>query len=152
VNTKQYMRQLLSQERQQPTPDLQSLQQTIDSLAQQALQLKKKIKNLKNRCKHRQQEIDAWYLWFQSIETVEKSEEKAQLLQQVEWRRDEITLQQQRIPVLYQQLNEIELALLTQQAHHEAIQQGVHQLPIEQDPRLAELLTEDLTTRQANNT
>lgn len=145
MNTKQYMSQLLQQERQQPTPDLPNLQQTIDSLSQQALQLKRKIKTLKNRSKQRQQEIESWYAWFQSIETVEKSEEKAQLLQQVGWRRDEITLQQHRIPELYQQLNETELALLIKQAHYEAIQQGVHELPIEQDPRLVELLTEELT-------
>jgi len=136
----QYMRQLLQEERQQPTPDINSLQQTIDSLAQQALQLKKKINSLKSRCKQRQHEIDTWHAWFHSIESVEKTVEKAALLQQVAWRREEITRQQQRIPALYQQRNEAELELLIKQAQYEAIQQGADQTPLEQDPRLVGLL------------
>jgi hypothetical protein len=97
-----------------------------------------KIDKEKNSAKKRKKEIDEWKRWYNSNPHIDKTEARAKLSVEIDWRGQEIASHEAKISQLEaEKLVKME-ALEKQNLFLEAYLNGVFDLPVEEDPRLLE--------------
>ena len=130
----------IKKERSEDPPTEERLHQDIDQLLVLKEQVKNKINRLKGACAKRKNEISEWQQWFEKIEEVDKSLEKKQLDDEVNWRFKEITQKESVISRLYLDNQDFSGQIEAKKIQIEALKAGAHLLPSEEDPRLKEAL------------
>ncbi len=151
---KQQLAELLSRceaERAEGVPDLAQLELKLSRAPKKVEKIQTKIRKAKRQAKQRKQEIAEWKLWCEGIGSMDKSEERAKLELEIQWRSVEIAAQETKIS----QLETEKLAALGDVERHaeqiEAVKAGIYDLPLEEDPRLLELQAAIDRTEQFQN-
>lgn len=126
----------LSAERQLGKPDKNKIQQQIHSKQSELDEIQSKINKAKSQAKKRKREISDWKQWFHTLAETDRSTELAKLTFEIDWRGVEINVRQDEIAVLEGQKWAVtgELESLKHQIF--ALEQGVYDRPVEDDPRL----------------
>ena len=137
----------LESERAQGPPQLEQIQSKLAQLDTQAQYISQQIQKAKALSKKRKKEIDEWKLWYNGLGETDKSAELAQLNQEIDWRAAEIAKAEAKIADLSAQLlaQEGEEVALKQQL--QALEAGVYDKPLEEDPRLVSVMAQ-LTNAQ----
>lgn len=126
----------LSKEREKGKPNKNQLQTQIAAKQDEIEKIQSQIEKAKSHAKRRKREIDDWKQWFHTFPGPDRTEEQAKLNVEINWRGAEINVRQDEIGRLETQKWAIrgELEALQQQLF--ALNEGVYERPIEEDPRL----------------
>jgi predicted RNase H-like nuclease (RuvC/YqgF family) len=126
----------LLEERKSGKPNKDELNDKISAKEGEIEENQSKIDKAKEQAKNRKREIDHWKQWFHSLPGTDRTEEQAKLDIEINWRGKEINAWQEEIGNLETKKWAIrhELEALKQQLL--ALEDGVYDRPIEEDPRL----------------
>jgi seryl-tRNA synthetase len=132
--------QVVKQERQSRPTSEATLKAEINNLITTKAQLNNKINRLKNVCAKRKEEIKDWQEHFSNVPDLEKPMAKQQLNIEVSRRLKEISDKEAEIGRLYLEHNPLVGEIEFKKIQLEAFYAGAHLLPIEEDPRIKEIL------------
>jgi chromosome segregation ATPase len=130
------VRDQLLEERQNGTPNKSHLQEKIADKKKEIENIQTQIDKAKEQAKKRKREIDDWIQWFHTLATTDRTEEQAKLTVEIDWRGAEINARQDEIGILETQKWDIRKQLEALQQQLLALEEGVYDRPIEEDPRL----------------
>lgn len=130
----------LLEERQGGKPNKSQLNDKIAAKQGEIENIQSQIDKAKEQAKKRKREIDDWKQWFHSLPGTDRTEEQAKLDVEIGWRGTEIKDRQDEIGILETKKWAIkgELEALKQQLL--ALEEGVYDRPIEEDPRFIHAL------------
>jgi chromosome segregation ATPase len=123
-------------ERREGPPNVAELQATIQAIKDEIEHIQARIEKAKAQAKKRKREIDDWKQWYHTLPGVDRSEEQAKLAAEINWRGAEITARQDEIGVLESQKWAAKERWEKAKQRLSAVEEGVYDRPIEQDPRL----------------
>lgn len=112
-------------------------------------QSKIKVSKAKTQSKKRKREIDEWKNWYHNLAEIDKSLQLEKLQAEINWRAAEIATIESSIADLYIKRLVIEERIETAKQKLAAIESGIYELSIEEDPRL---LSIQATIKQLNAT
>ncbi len=115
------------------------LEQEISDLQQNISQLETRLKRLKVTCAKRKTEISQWQDWFAAQDDHDLAQDKQLLDAEVTRRLREIEEKEAEISRLLLRREELTGEIEMRQVRIEALRAGVHDLPMEQDPRILAL-------------
>lgn len=135
-------RRQLEAERAEGTPTAAQIERSIADANAQLEVIRARQARQKERCKRRKREIADWQDWCQRAESGEKPEQLLQMQNEVAWRHQQLHAMEQEIADLYPMRLELEGRVERLKAQLIALQAGVYERPVEEDPRLQSLIEE----------
>ena len=144
-----HLKKMLKTERASGPPTQTDLDTAETQIETELAGVERQISAAKKLAKKRKREIDEWKLWYQNIGSSDKSAEKVKLDHELAWRADDINRAQEKIGLLETQKWETQGKLEAVLQQMAALEAGVYDRPISEDPRLLDL-QETLNTAQAN--
>jgi len=136
------IRKQLKAERAGGLPTEASLQAALDEAEDRVEQLEARIAKAKGLSKKRKREIDEWKTWYNNQPDIDKTAARAKLDGEIHWRADEIKKLEDQISRRIAKHLDAEGAV--EQVRHQmaALEAGVYDRPIKEDPRLIGVLEE----------
>lgn len=129
----------LKAEREGGPPSPAELEAATDRIEAEIAGYQREINAAKALAKKRKREIDEWKLWYQGIGSVDKMAEKIRLDNELAWRANEINSAQEKIGALEAQKWESQGKMETVLQQIAALEAGVYDKPISEDPRLVDV-------------
>lgn len=130
------LRKIILQERAEGFPSQSELKLSIDQSDTELRALNLKLDKTKALIKKRKAEIKQWKENFDRIDKLDKSQELEQLQKEIDWRAEEIAKNEMTVAALYDTKNELTGKIEGLNIKLMIVEQGFHEKPIEQDPRL----------------
>jgi chromosome segregation ATPase len=129
-------------EREQEPPDISILQADVSAGQARLEKVQSELSQAKALSRKRKDEIDEWKGWYEKLPAEEKSAGLVSLNNEINWRAAELDSNGQKINELM--MSEIEATGALEMAKQKltAFASGVHELPMEKDPRLKNALIE----------
>ena len=130
------LRSQVGMERERGVPDPEVLKADVARTQSQLAQIQSELSQAKALSRRRKDEIDGWKNWYEKLPAEEKTEGFANLQNEINWRASELDANGQKINTLM--LSELEAQGVFEMASQRlaAFEEGVHNLPVEKDPRL----------------
>lgn len=132
----------LQKERAGPPPSAEALEATIQEAQAKVDRIQAVINEAKSLAKKRKREIDEWKLWYQGLPGIDKTAEWAKLQSEINWRGAEIRALEEQISGLETEKWNATGRLEMARQSLEALNAGVYDRPLEEDPRLVALQAE----------
>ncbi len=129
-------------EREQGVPDVSVLQADVSAAEAELAKVQSELEQAKALSRKRKDEIDEWKGWYEKLPHEEKPAGLVNLQNEINWRAAELDANGQKINELM--LSEIEATGMFEMAKQKLMvfEAGVHELPIEKDPRLKGAIAE----------
>ena len=123
-------------------PTRARLQATLEQAEDDLERLEAETEKAKRRSKKRKREIDEWKTWYANQAGIDKTAARAKLDSEITWRAAEINALEARIAQLV--ADDLAAEGRLEQARHQlaALEAGVYDRPVEEDPRLVSLMEE----------
>jgi len=130
------LRSQIEMEREVGVPDPEVLKADVARTQSQLSQIQSELSLAKALSRKRKDEIDGWKGWYEKLPAEDKTTGFANLQNEIHWRAAELDANGQKINMLM--LTELEAQGVFEMANQRltAFEAGVHDLPIEKDPRL----------------
>lgn len=136
------LRRQLKKERAGPPPSAEALEATIQEAQAQVDSIQAEINEAKSLAKKRKREIHEWKLWYQGLPGIDKTAEWAKLQNEIDWRAAEIRSLEEQISGLENEKWNATGRLEMAKQSLEALNAGVYDRPLDEDPRLVALQSE----------
>ncbi len=136
------MRKQFEAERAGGPPTRAGLQAALEQAEDDIERLEAETEKAKQQSKKRKREIDEWKAWYNNQAGIDKTAARAKLDSEITWRAAEINALEARIAQLV--ADDLEAEGRVEQARHQmtALEAGVYDRPIKEDPRLVGVLEE----------